>query len=113
MSMMFSQTLSNSFADPRLVTPSLYDPGYQMWIILHFSTTALLPHLFLPSKTAALVPELAWKTCLRQNFILSSCACNEGPALRQNTLMMTQNYESFISGGKTYKNELHFVIHKN
>ena len=31
---------------------------------------------------------LQWKTCLRQNCSLSSCACREGPAIEQNTLMM-------------------------
>ena len=31
---------------------------------------------------------LRWETCLRQNCSLGSCACNEGPALGQNTLMM-------------------------
>ena len=31
---------------------------------------------------------LRWKTCLRQNCSLGSCACSEGPALGQNTLMM-------------------------
>ena len=31
---------------------------------------------------------LRWKTCLWQNCSLGSCACIEGPALGQNTLMM-------------------------
>ena len=31
---------------------------------------------------------LRWKTCLRQNCILDSGACSEGPALGQNTLIM-------------------------
>ena len=31
---------------------------------------------------------LLWKTCIRQNCSLGSCACSEGPALAQNTLMM-------------------------
>ena len=31
---------------------------------------------------------LRWKACLRQNCNLGSCACSEGPSLRQNTLMM-------------------------
>ena len=31
---------------------------------------------------------LWWKTCLQQNCSLGSCACSEGPALGQNTLMM-------------------------
>ena len=30
---------------------------------------------------------LRWKTCLRQNCSLGSCACCEGPVLGQNTLM--------------------------
>ena len=34
---------------------------------------------------------LRWKTCLRKNYSLGSCACSEGPALRQNTLMMLNN----------------------
>ena len=31
---------------------------------------------------------LRWKTCLWQNCSLRSCACSEGPALGQNTLMI-------------------------
>ena len=31
---------------------------------------------------------LRWKTCLWQNCSLGFCACSEGPALGQNTLMM-------------------------
>ena len=31
---------------------------------------------------------LMWTTCLRQNCNLGLSACSEGPALRQNTLMM-------------------------
>ena len=31
---------------------------------------------------------LWWKTCLRQNCSLDSCAWSEGPALGQNTMMM-------------------------
>ena len=31
---------------------------------------------------------LRWKTCLRQNCCLSSCACSKGPALGQNILMI-------------------------
>ena len=31
---------------------------------------------------------LRWKTCLWQNCSLGCCACSEGPALGQNTLMM-------------------------
>ena len=31
---------------------------------------------------------LRWKTCLRQNYSLGFCACSEGPALGQNTLMI-------------------------
>ena len=33
---------------------------------------------------------LRWKTCLRQNCSQGSCACSEGPALGQNTLMMNR-----------------------
>ena len=32
---------------------------------------------------------LRWKTCLRQNCSLGSCACSEWPALEQNTLMIS------------------------
>ena len=31
---------------------------------------------------------LRWKTCLRQNCSLGSCACREEPALGQNSLMV-------------------------
>ena len=31
---------------------------------------------------------LRWKTCLRQNCSLGSCASSEGPVLGQNTLMI-------------------------
>ena len=41
-----------------------------------------LPHLF-----NHWFLSLQWKTCLRQNCSLGSCACSEGPALGQNTLM--------------------------
>ena len=40
-----------------------------------------LPHLFIPGKTAALVPEFAFS----RTTALGSCACSEGPALGQNT----------------------------
>ena len=43
-----------------------------------------LPHLFIPSKTAALVPEFAVEDCLRQNCSLGFSACSEGPAFGQN-----------------------------
>ena len=39
---------------------------------------------------------LQWKTCLQQNCSLGSCACNEGPALGQNTLMMNDDYTVYI-----------------
>ena len=42
-----------------------------------------LPHLFIPSKTATLVPEFAVK-----DLLLGSYVCSERPALEQNTLMM-------------------------
>ena len=35
---------------------------------------------------------LWWKTCLRQNCSLGSCACSEGPALGQNTLIYIYIY---------------------
>ena len=44
-----------------------------------------LLHLFIPSKTALLVPEFGVGTCLRQNCSVGSCACSEGPALGQKT----------------------------
>ena len=47
-----------------------------------------LPHLFIPGKTAAWFLSLRWKTCLRQNCSLGSCACSEWPALGQNILMI-------------------------
>ena len=43
----------------------------------------------MPGKTATLVPVLLrWKTCLRKNCSLGSCACSGGPVLGQNTLVM-------------------------
>ena len=42
----------------------------------------------IPGKTAALVPEFAVEDLPSQNFSLGSCACSEGPALGQNTLIM-------------------------
>ena len=47
-----------------------------------------LPHLFIPGKTATLVPEFAVEIFPRQNCRLCSCACSEEPALGQNSLMM-------------------------
>ena len=35
---------------------------------------------------------LRWKTCLRQNCILDSCACSEGLSLEQKTLLMVIMY---------------------
>ena len=43
---------------------------------------------------------LPWKTCLRQNSSLGSCACSEGPALGQNTLMMMMMMMIFTSRGE-------------
>ena len=43
---------------------------------------------------------LRWKTCLRKNCWLRSCACSDGPALRQNTLMMIN---IIIKKGKWWK----------
>ena len=44
---------------------------------------------------------LRWKTCLRQNYSLSSCDCSEGPGLRQNTLiMMTYIYMLYMLHSK-------------
>ena len=42
----------------------------------------------IPGRTAALVPEFVMKDRLRQNCSLGSCACSEGTALGQNTLMI-------------------------
>ena len=39
---------------------------------------------------------LRWKACLRQNCSLDSCACSEGPALGQNTLMMMSTLVYFV-----------------
>ena len=55
-----------------------------------------LPHLFIPGKTVVLVPDFAVedlraervKKPHRQNCSLGSCACSEGPALGQNTLII-------------------------
>ena len=41
-----------------------------------------LPHLFNPSKTAALVPDFAVEDLPVQNCNLGSCACSEGPTCR-------------------------------
>ena len=38
------------------------------------------------------LPSLRWKTCLRQNCSLDSCACSEEPALGKNTLMIMMIY---------------------
>ena len=51
-----------------------------------------LPHLFIPGKTAALVPEFMVKLqpcflSLRWNCSPGSCTCGEGPALGQKTSM--------------------------
>ena len=42
----------------------------------------------IPGKTATLILSLQWKTYLRQNCSLGSCARSEEPAFGQNTLMM-------------------------
>ena len=48
-----------------------------------------LPHLFIPSKTATLVPEFAAEDfTLGRTASLGSCACSEGPSLGQHTLMI-------------------------
>ena len=51
-----------------------------------YSSLVKLQHWFL---------SLGWKTCLHQNCSLSSCACSEGPSLRQNTLMMILTFFPF------------------
>ena len=45
-------------------------------------------------KLQSWVRSLQLKTCLRQTCSLGSCACSEGPALGQNTLMMIVNVTS-------------------
>ena len=47
-----------------------------------------LAHLFIPSKTAALVPELAVEDLPSAELQPWFCVCSELPALGQNTLMM-------------------------
>ena len=46
-----------------------------------------LPHLFIPSKTATLVPEFA-----EQNCSLGTLVRSERPALGQNTLVIIDQY---------------------
>ena len=47
-----------------------------------------LPHLFIPSKTATLVPDFAGEDLPLAELHLGSYACNEGPALWKDTLIM-------------------------
>ena len=51
-----------------------------------------LPHLFIPNKTATLVPEFAVEDLPSVEHSLGSCSCSEGPTLGQNTLMMMMMY---------------------
>ena len=46
-----------------------------------------LPHLFIPTKTATLVPEFAVEDLHSQNCSLGSYVCSEGPALGQNNVI--------------------------
>ena len=57
-------------------------------------------------KLQPLFLNLRWKTCLRQNCSHDSCACSEGPALGQNTLMMILQYENLDTS--KLLNESHF-----
>ena len=47
-----------------------------------------LPHLIIPVKTAALVPEFAVENAPSAQLQPRFLPCSEGPALEQNTLMM-------------------------
>ena len=49
----------------------------------------------IPGKTVALVPGFAVKDLPLENYSLGSCACSEGPALGQNTLMIMINIVDF------------------
>ena len=52
-------------------------------------TNGKLPHLSIPSKTEAWVPEFAVEDLpLSITAALVSCVCSEGPALGKNTLMI-------------------------
>ena len=45
-------------------------------------------HLFIPSKTVALIPDFAVEDLPGENCNLGSCVCSERPVLGQNTLMI-------------------------
>ena len=93
-------TLCPENAESNGKLPHLLIPGKTATLVPEFAVEDL------PSAgIATLVPEFAvddlplaelqlwflslrWKTCLRQNCNLGSCACSEGPALQQKTLMM-------------------------
>ena len=60
-----------------------------------------LPHLFYHILQPWFL-SLRWKTCLRQNCSLSSCACSEGPALAQKILTMNTNFYIFESLAKMF-----------
>ena len=47
-----------------------------------------LPHLFIASKTATLLPEFAVEDLPSTELQTRFCACSEGPALVQSTFMM-------------------------
>ena len=66
----------------------------QLNILHREKATGCYRTYLVPGKTAALVPEFAEKTCLRQNCSLGSCVCSEKPALGNNTLI-TQIYKIF------------------
>ena len=66
----------------------------------------------IPGKNAALVPEFAVKTCLRQNCSLGFCACSEGLTLGQNTLMISLmiNISYFVINISFHSN---YIIYQN
>ena len=47
-------------------------------------------------KLQPLFLRLQWKTCLRHNCSLGSCACSEGPALGENTVITMMMIPSII-----------------
>ena len=73
--------------------PSFASPASQALHLRHLASRPWVPQFyFAPIQSLVkLQPwflSLPWKTCLRQNYSLGSCACSEGPALGQNSLMM-------------------------
>ena len=54
-----------------------------------------LPHIFVSSKIAILVPDCNGRSTFGQNCSLGACICSERPALGHNTLMM-MNYNTTV-----------------